>query len=1099
MSTRVLLLTLFLFSCSAHEEGKPSISPSDSDTTVQTDADGDGFSTETDCDDEDSAIHPDATEICDGIDNDCDNLTDDEDDSIDSNSQTLWYVDEDGDGFGSLEESQTACAQPNGFVSDGTDCDDTRGDLGSLANDGDCDGSQTVDDCDDADASVNPDAEEIIGDGIDNDCDGIDLTDTDGDGDSSLDDCDDEDASLNLDDADGDGYTSCGGDCNDFDSSINEDAIDFPLDGIDQNCDGADAVPIDTDADGWDLSVDCDDEDASLNLDDADGDGYTSCDGDCDDANPAIWPYVIDIPFDGLDQNCDGVDLDRLIAAGSNFNCGLTGSAQILCWGGYNNSPLSNPPFGAFSSVSSGSEHSCAIDMVGGLQCWGSDQYGECLSPSGSFTQISTKSQHSCAIDIAGNLQCWGLDNYGQVSGAPSGGFGHVSAGMYHSCALDSSGAIACWGIEDESNYDYGQVSDTPSGSFVYISAGTYHSCALDSSGAIVCWGLDNYGQVSGAPSGSLVHVSAGKQHSCAIDTTGGLVCWGRDNYSQVSGAPSGVFAQLSVGNDHSCAIDMAGGLQCWGRDNYSQSTSDFDEDGYDILMDCDDNNDELELSDGDGDGYSTCDEDCDDSDPAVGQIDNDGDGYGCIFDCNDTDPLFNLDDADEDGYASCPGCYTLTLESEDMGWDGATLQVYIDGVLSNTYSCSGCAWGGNPQIVSVCPQYEEEVSFWFASGNFDSQISYSIADSQGLILYNDGGCGGQTGAVFTETSRSDCDDSDPLILPVDLDGDGYSVCAGDCDDDDPNIGPDAYDLVSDGIDQDCDGIDQSSTDGDGDGWDATIDCDDSDPQLNLLDSDGDGLTSCDGDCDDSSDLRHPDLDELCDDGLDNDCNGLLDCEDSACATYSSCFEDCGDESDNDQDGASDCDDDECWGALVCNPGSYTVQLSGGSLDFERWDRSWSGEYWYYSAFTCEIVQGWSWFDSAGCDLSGSMSGTLTRQTASGSFECNFAGNFRFSDDASNCHPVLQSRNGFTIDSGCGVTTSGFLPTTLSEAPYPQISSSYLDFSWPAQENFLAGSHIWYAVSISHSFIDNPYSSSVLECGINGQLLSQQSFSFVQP
>ncbi|HZI93563.1 MAG TPA: MopE-related protein [Patescibacteria group bacterium] len=39
---------------------------------------------------------------------------------------------------------------------------------------------------------------------------------------------------------------------------------------------------------------------------DADGDGYTVCDGDCDDANSGISPVATDLPGNSIDENCDG-------------------------------------------------------------------------------------------------------------------------------------------------------------------------------------------------------------------------------------------------------------------------------------------------------------------------------------------------------------------------------------------------------------------------------------------------------------------------------------------------------------------------------------------------------------------------------------------------------------------------------------------------------------------------------------------------------------------------------------------------------------------------------------------------------------------------
>ena len=107
------------------------------------DADGDGFSTvvETrrwkcswlsDFDQMDSApvrtyndfappIHPDAEELCDGLDNNCDETVDGDD------AESLHLnVDGDGDGYGA-EEFVLSCTQPEGHVPNNLDCDDGDG------------------------------------------------------------------------------------------------------------------------------------------------------------------------------------------------------------------------------------------------------------------------------------------------------------------------------------------------------------------------------------------------------------------------------------------------------------------------------------------------------------------------------------------------------------------------------------------------------------------------------------------------------------------------------------------------------------------------------------------------------------------------------------------------------------------------------------------------------------------------------------------------------------------------------------------------------------------------------------------------------------
>ena len=105
----------------------------ESSTACMLDADEDGFGSDSvsssvdsggDCNDSNALIHPNATEICDSLDNDCDTFLDDADPSWDQSSGTTHYADSDGDAYGDPNDEETTCALPSGRVPDNTDCDD---------------------------------------------------------------------------------------------------------------------------------------------------------------------------------------------------------------------------------------------------------------------------------------------------------------------------------------------------------------------------------------------------------------------------------------------------------------------------------------------------------------------------------------------------------------------------------------------------------------------------------------------------------------------------------------------------------------------------------------------------------------------------------------------------------------------------------------------------------------------------------------------------------------------------------------------------------------------------------------------------------------
>ena len=232
MATR-LSPTWFVLIALAWSCDRPASEPLTCDRTFFADTDGDGYGDAAspvtaclapagyhvrgdDCDDGDVAIHPDADELCNDVDDDCDGLSDSDDPTLIEGS--VYYADEDADGFGDPSTGSYACEVPADRVLDATDCDDTT-------------------------PLEHPLADEVC-DHLDNDCDGL----------VDLDDDSVVDSQPYFADADGDGfgidepfvvecfapvgyYAASSGDCDDHDRDVHPDATEV-CDDVDNNCDG---------------------------------------------------------------------------------------------------------------------------------------------------------------------------------------------------------------------------------------------------------------------------------------------------------------------------------------------------------------------------------------------------------------------------------------------------------------------------------------------------------------------------------------------------------------------------------------------------------------------------------------------------------------------------------------------------------------------------------------------------------------------------------------------------------------------------------------------------------------------------------------------
>jgi predicted outer membrane repeat protein len=543
--------------------------------------------------------------------------------------------------------------------------------------------------------------------------------------------------------------------------------------------------------------------DSSLSDGDLDG-WYAGV--DCDDTDRTIHPEAAEVPYDGIDQDCDGVDEDDVDDDG----------ALAVDVGGDDCDDLDGAAYpgaeeiwydGVDQDCSGGSDYDQDGDGHDALLGGGDDCYDDDATLAGPSAEVPYD-----GVD----QDCDGAD----LTDVDGDGFDGLSAGG-EDCDDDDPSIHP-----DSLEIPYDGVDQDCDGA---------DEEDVDDDGALALdVGGDDCDDLDGA-----VYPGAIETWYDGIDQD----CGGGSDYDQ-------------DGDGHDALV--GGGDDCYDEDPAVAGTSaEVPYDGLD--QDCDG----ADLTDADGDGHDGLlagGDDCDDGDPGshpgAAEVWYDGIDQDCRGD-SDTD-------RDGDGHAATvvggDDCY-----DEDASIYGVSEEVWYDGVDQD---CDGASdydrdgdgrdsdrFGGDDcddTDASRAPIFEE-----VAYDGVDQDC-----DGDDLIDVDGDGWAGRAGG------GSDCDDADATIHPgaadtpddgidtncdgayeLDADGDGFvneAQGGGDCDDDNPAVNPDAAEVWYDGIDQDCDGRDD---DQDADGYLLADDCDDTDATVHPdQDERLDGRdTNCDG------------------------------------------------------------------------------------------------------------------------------------------------------------------------------------------------------------------------------------------------------------
>ncbi|WP_397363104.1 putative metal-binding motif-containing protein [Olleya sp. R77988] len=264
--------------------------------------------------------------------------------------------------------------------------------------------------------------------------------------------------------------------------------------------------------------------------------------------------------------------------------------------------------------------------------------------------------------------------------------------------------------------------------------------------------------------------------------------------------------------------------------------------------------------------GYVLVSGDCDDADAATypGAIDVCGDGIdnncdgqvdeNCVEICddgvdNDGDGLTDCDDPDCNGDVACP---TLYADNDGDGYGDPNNTT--NGVVQDNTDCDDNDASINPGATEI------------PDNNVDEDCDAASSKDYTFYADVDGDGYGDVNNPLVASCPAPCNDESQMTIPA-----GYVFNSLDCNDSDINVHPYATENTTDGIDNNCNGyvdVVYYYQDVDGDGFG---DSNDAGTTVNFA-----GSSINRTDCDDGDASIFPGASEI-QDGIDNNCNGLVD------------------------------------------------------------------------------------------------------------------------------------------------------------------------------------------------------------------------------